>query len=644
MTPRAAALLAALGAAVLGVRAPSVAAQGTQATVRLASQTAWVGPGDDFDLRLQIAGVPEPERVDVVVAVHARVTSRSQFALTTEGRALGSSIATTSARLASLLPTDVAGAILVRLGPPGLSLTRTGVYPVEVLVRERGGPVLDRLVTHLIFVAADDAPRLRVALVVPVHAPVALGADAGLPAAATRGLAVLADTLASPAVAGVAFTLAPTPETLDALARSRREGDRAILDALRSAAAGRQVLARPYVPLDVAALERSGLGRLVPDAVRTGVAVTADVLGVRPDPRTWLADGGLDAAGLDTLRDLLVDRLVVPEAALTPVPLQVTLAAPFLLEGNRGARVEAVMADRGLAAHFRNSGDRVLAAHHLLADLATIWMDAPRRTRGVVVLPPRSWVPSRPFLEAALSGLAASPVLEAVSLEQLFTGVPPATGGRAGRLVRHLAPSRDRALPAAALASAARRVAATQTILPPASPTREHLARRLLTAVSADLGSRRARTLAEAADAAARAVAARIVAPPRRTVTLTAREGEIPLTFQNLGPEPLTVAVRLKSDRLTFPDGAQFTLELPPRNHTVRVAVEARTAGLSPLDVVVTDPAGDLQLAASRLEIRSTAASGVGIVLSVGAAVFLAAWWARHLARGRRARRLVPAT
>jgi hypothetical protein len=636
---RIAALVAAAAAAVVAATVAPATAQAT-AAVHLASQTAWVRPGESFDLRLVVDGVADPDRVEVAVVVHSRVTSRSQFNLTIQGRALGATVLATAARLSELLPGDAAGAILVRLGPPALTLTRTGVYPVEVTVRERGGRVLDRLVTHLVYVAGDDAPRLQVAWLAVVHAP----PDRPGRPLRTGGLSVLADTLASPAFAAVPFTLVPTPETLDALARSRREGDRAVLDALRRAAAGRQVLARPYVPVDAAALVRGGLDALLTDAIRTGAAVTGKVLGTRPDTRTWFADGGIDPPSATRLRDALVDRLVVPEAALAPVALQVTLAAPFQIELSRGVRLSAVMADRGLAGHFRSGGDQVLAAHQLLADLATIWMDAPQRRRGVVVAPPRSWAPSRPFLDAALSGLAASPVLEVSSLDALFAGVPAATTTKGARLVRHLVPAHDTGLPSAALATAARHVRAVQAILPDTSPTREALGRRLLAAASADLTAREARARVAGVEGLVREVAARVVAPPRRTVTLTARAGEIPLTFQNRGPEPLTVSVRLRSDRLAFPDGAEFTLELPPRNHTVRVAVEARTAGLSPLDVVVLAPGGDLQLTAARLEVRSTVASGVGIALSAGAGLFLAAWWARHLARGRRARRLVPAT
>lgn len=639
---RAAGMAAALLLALVPVaRGPAARAQGAQATVRLASQTAWVTPGEPFDLRLQVAGVPEPDRVVLRVSVRARVTSRSQFRLTTTGRGLGQPVLTTSSRLSALLPTDAAGAILVRLGPPGLQLTRTGVYPVEVVLQDRAGPVLDRFVTHLVFVSPSDAVPLRVALVVPVHAPTGRGYRS------VQGLSVLADTLASPSLAQVPFTLAPTPETLDALARSGREADTAVLDAVRAAAAGRTVLARPYVPVDAAALVADGLGGQLAAELRTGVAVATGVLGGRPETRTWLADTPLDDTALERLRDLLVDRVVVPDRTLAPVDLQLTLAQPFVLETKRGARVTAVLADDGLAAHFRSSGDRVLAAHQLLADLATIWMDAPRRPRGVAVVVPRTWAPSRAFLDAAFAGLAASPVLRPVPLGELFDELRPATTATGRPLVRRLAPLRERGRStgfAAAFTRAERSVAAARSMLPAASPLAEEFARRLLAAASADLAPREARAALDRIVTDVRALGGRVIPPARRTVTLTAREGEIPLTFANTGPDALRVLVRLRSDKLTFPDGTLLALELPPRNHTVRIAVQARAAGLSPLTVEVVSPDGGLVIGTTRLEVRSTAASGVGVALSVGAGVFLALWWARHVARGRRARRLLPAT
>jgi Family of unknown function (DUF6049) len=608
-------------------------------TLRLASQTAWVTEGQQFVLRLQVAGVPQPDQVDLRVTIHQRVTSRSQFTRTLDDQSLGPVLRTTSSRL-DQLPLDAGLAVTVILGPPGLTLTRTGVYPVEVQLRDSSdGGVLDKLVTHLVFVGGQTTgPRLGVAWVVPIHAP---------PATRQPGpLATLADVLQSPAYRGLPLVLAPTPETLDELATGSGGAGRDALAAVRAGARGRQVVARPYVPVDTGALLADGLGDEVANQLSRGVDTVSDLLGSRPDTRTWVGEERLDDTTLAQLRDLQVDRVVVPEADLTPVRLQLTLAQPFELEGRPGRLLDAVMADAGLSAHFVNGGDQVLAAHQLLADLAVLWLDSPQKERAVVALPPRRWAPSRAFLDAALSGLAQSPVLTAMSLDTVFATIQPATTGRRTPMVRQLDPGPHPTLgvPAASLARLRTSIDDYGSILPPGSPLYDGLDRALLTTESADLTARRR----QEAVAGLRSQLARridqLVVPRPRTITLTAREGEIPLTFMNTTGTPVNVLVRLTSDKLEFPDAGQRRtveepLALPPRSKTVRYRVKARAAGDFPMTVSLLSPRGDLVLATTRFKVRSTAASGVGIGLSVGAGLFLLVWWGRHLARARRARR-----
>jgi hypothetical protein len=69
--------------------------------------------------------------------------------------------------------------------------------------------------------------------------------------------------------------------------------------------------------------------------------------------------------------------------------------------------------------------------------------------------------------------------------------------------------------------------------------------------------------------------------------------------------------------------------------------VQSRTSGSFPLRVTVRTPSGAV-LSQSRISVRSTATSGVGVVLSVGAGAFLFLWWLRQFRHGRRARALVP--
>jgi hypothetical protein len=84
---------------------------------------------------------------------------------------------------------------------------------------------------------------------------------------------------------------------------------------------------------------------------------------------------------------------------------------------------------------------------------------------------------------------------------------------------------------------------------------------------------------------------------------------------------------------------------LVPGPNTIEFEVESRTSGDSLLEVTVLarDAGADLgTLTAGTYTVRSTALSGLGLVLGVLATVVLLTWWARHVRRARRARHARP--
>ena len=114
---------------------------------------------------------------------------------------------------------------------------------------------------------------------------------------------------------------------------------------------------------------------------------------------------------------LAEDRYVAEDAAgelaaaveyevLDPVPdLNLTLSRPFVLAG-REEDAPAVSADAGLSARFNAEPNQALEAHHLLADLAVLWLDAPASDRrAVVAVAPPGWKATRGFLDALSAGL-----------------------------------------------------------------------------------------------------------------------------------------------------------------------------------------------------------------------------------------------
>jgi hypothetical protein len=188
---------------------------------------------------------------------------------------------------------------------------------------------------------------------------------------------------------------------------------------------------------------------------------------------------------------------------------------------------------------------------------------------------------------------------------------------------------------------------ALTSLLGPDDPGVQRGAQALLVSLSSAWegpeGQERARAELGVIGLASSELLAQIRVPVGNTVTLTARQGEIPVTFLNETDRTLRVKVRLESDKLFFPDGAVREVELPPRSTTIGFTVESRTSGTFPLELTVTSVDDGLVIQSTRLRVRSTFVSGVGVFITVGAALFLALWWLTHFRRRRRSVAEAPA-
>jgi hypothetical protein len=222
---------------------------------------------------------------------------------------------------------------------------------------------------------------------------------------------------------------------------------------------------------------------------------------------------------------------------------------------------------------------------------------------------------------------------------------------------RQLLPAEPVALGAypSRLQSVAGQVGGFHSMIVPDDPTGQALARSLdmvvlsSGALSLDDGERLA--YLDGADATVRAQTDKITTPEQQVVTLTSGEGIIPLSINNPLPYPVLVTVTFASAKLEFPGGPDQTggpeqpVSLPANTSTpVRVHVRVRASGAFPLEVTVRSPDKTLTISSTRFTVRSTAVSGLGLVLTIVAGLFLLLWWARHFRDGRRARRLVAST
>jgi hypothetical protein len=668
------------GATIGGVRGADAQPDAPLAPrLRLVDQTPWVAADGRFVARLSL-DQPAPG-AQIEATLYQPLADRDAFGdslsgehgrrfsqgpVTVLGTATEEQAATPGWQVTVNADSTIDLALDVRPGAPfdadRLLLPDAGVYPLVLHLESADGEPLDELALHLVRVPEPDLARvpLGVGLVVPIHSPVALQPD-GTTVLSDEELARLDDAV-GPLVdhPGVPLTVAPTAETVDALSRLEDPEAVGLLDRLRAALDGRQVVAAPYVDLDLSSWVASGLGRELSDQFVRGTDRLATDLNVQPDDQTWVAGPTVTADSLTRLREQGVDQVVMPEAILGPLEPELfpsALTQSFDVINSNGNRQRAMMADLGLASRIGATGDPVLDANRLIADLALLFFANPDLDQGaVVVLPARSTTRGDPagptaadpvFVDTVLDALETAAIVAPETLDTLFDRTSDATvegpvSDGSPVLVRGFAPAPS--LPLGRYPDQLRetqtRLAGYRSLLGGDRPLPYPLEELEMSSAAAGFDGDRRQTYLDAATGRVDASLAEIHVD-QQAVTLTGRRGVLPVSVRNDLTEPVTVEVEVESEKLDFPDGSELTAEVPPGISTLEIAIEARASGAFPVDVRVGSLDGVLTVSDARITVRSSAVSGLGIVLSVLAALFLLIWWARHFRKGRRANRLV---
>ena len=510
-----------------------------------------------------------------------------------------------------------------------------GVYPVQIEVVDADDETLSSTVTFLARVPSDgeddtDRPPLLVAPVLPVSASPSVGADGA--SEMPRGLVdqVISVSNGLTFAEDLPLTLVPRPETIEAL--DREPEGAAALAALREAARTRQVVDGPYVEVPVAAWIDRGLQEELERQRVRGNGVLTGRLG-RADSSTWLAVEDFSPAAAAALWPVGVRSVIVAPEAIDAA--DGPAMGPVTISAGPNRSLDAIAPDPGLSGALTRKGDPILDEASLVAELALV-ASLGDSQRGVVMMPSPQW----PVDSAAVGRLAAillapdAPVrpvtvgglLDTIGTRSpgtLIPTVPIDLGGHPGRLLR------ARSL-----------LASYESLTGPGHEEIVALDQRLLLSGSSTLSPRAQREYVESVLATVDARLSSVAAPGRQTITLTSSEGAVPLTLRSQLEEPVDVVIELESDRrVDFPDGARIVRRVVPGDNRIALPVRARVPGDSPIDITIRTPDGTVKLDEVRYTVRSTAISGLGVVLSAGAAAFLVLWWARHWTRSRRARR-----
>lgn len=534
-------------------------------------------------------------------------------------------------------------------GPlPPYRLDEPGVYPIGVRLRAANGEVLTSIITYLVRRPSADqtTDTTRVALLATVHQDpdspdpeaTGLGSDdperddperddpgnngnAAVDLAAAEDLDALLAAIADRTEVPISFGI--TPDTVAGLAVDPATVD--TIDALRAEldGEGREVLGAPYVRLDPASLSQNGLGDELLRQVDLGQRTLESVLGRRGSP-TWAVDERLDPVTVDTLDAAGVDHLVLPDSSVAGDP---TTRPRALAEttGDLGAVTTGFFDLTGTV-----PSDPLLAANQLLGRVAAAASLSPGGAGVVVRFDSHRVDPAE--LAAVLDHLERpSTILAPTTVTGLFEGLP--STGTAAALVQPT--GRDLGAYPSLVRETHDLIASYASMVPDQPELVQSFDRPLALGAATDLTLDERSRILNGVTGELRGRFDAVSIPERDRVTLGTRDARFPLPINLDLDEPVRVVISLEaSDRLEFPE-ERIETTLTGDRTLVEIPVRARATGDTPLRITVRTPDGQVLLDEGLYSVRSTAVSGVGVVLTIGAAAFLALWWGRHWHQGR---------
>jgi hypothetical protein len=658
-------VLVSVGAFGSGVAHPQDPSDAAERPLELVSQTSWVGETGLFQVTVSTEGLPAD--AELGGRLYNRVTSRADLDETARGEDLGRTFFDVLPKpLTELgLPGSGQATVTVPVGvgpsddPAVARLDTVGVMPFVVRAVDAEGEEIASVVTHMIRLAAPEAAPtsatpLAVGVAVPLSAHTTLDAE-GTPTLDAVSTQRLEGTIAATVShTGVPLALLPSAESLHQLAAGSPTGAAAVAELRPSST--RTVLAGPNAPIDSGAWTAAGLDAQMGEQHAAGATTIRDLLGVEPDRRIAVLDRTVSPDALARILALGAESVVVPSSQVEPLAddaTTVAFARRFVLDAGLEVDPPAVLADDATAARLRPGGDPVLSGHLALAELAVLELEQSGGAQGVAVVVPDDVDPTA--LTTMLAGLAdtggaasgslGQPLVQPVTIAGLFEGIDEATSARRTVTRGYIADApADLGTYPDELREAGRSYEGLRTLVPTSPEVAAPVGQLVLASGSRHLDDSGRESVLDAAAAATSAITDEIVVAPQQVVTLTSSAGQVPLNLENRLSVPATVRIVMRSAKLDFPEGSVIERVLAPNTTTpVSLQVETRASGAFPLEVTITSADGAVPVTATEYTVRSTAISGIGLALSIGAGLFLLVWWARHFRTARRARQLVGA-
>jgi hypothetical protein len=636
-------------------------------SLKLVRQTSFATTEDLFKVRVAAANSTDQVLRDLAlrVTVFPPARSRSAYAEAIEFDGPFFLEPTTQPVEGTVEPDSTRLLPLVGLDLHEVALSEENVLlPVKVELLSGGIP-LALLRTAAVFIEQEPFVPLNVGLTVVLDAPLRMlpdgtFVDGALEDEVTSGgsLEVLVSALEG---ASFRVTVVVSPVLLEQL-RQMSDGYRiligelevlvddedpppqsaaSMLERIREIAArpATELVAMPYAAPSVPSLTIPQLGEDLQAQISRGRRTVTEILGVAPSETLFHPPGGaISDASVEALADVGMETLLLDQESVEPLQ-DADFSPPSiaLVEAGPTREVRAIVPDPGVAARMQElPEDPRLRAQRLIGELSAIYFEFPSDDRGVAILIDGGEPPGLRFLSSLVRALTALPDrvawLRPVDASRLLTTIDPELEEPPRR---QLNPSPGPRFSATFLSEMAGTQEALQQFAAVAgaeAPLLERLRILRFTAESRWLLHDEGvalRYLRASRNGVEREFA-KIEAPPPTPVTLTSNGGPIPVTIRTDADYPMRIRIELHSSRpLEFIGGSSREVTLSRTEQLYTFRVRAQTTGRFPVQIQVKTPIGEL-ITESQIVIRSTAYNQVALIVTIGAALFLAAWWGRR--------------
>jgi hypothetical protein len=591
----------------------------------IVTQSFSAGLGESINLKIQLPSLL-PSDNQLIITVHEPVLDEQAFLFSTTGEKLGGVLSSATSNISELeISENGVTNITLQITEDKeafdqylIRAVRPGVYPISLEIRTNIQELVDGLITHLIRVPSnvDGTEPLQIILIDSVN----LNSTTSFDKSVASWFATLHKHQS------VQMSLVAPPKLFRDFQNSPS------FELWRQNNQSHELIRASFVPIDEALLTNAGLDTEASLLIEKGLKALKTI-GIVAPSTLWIETNPTDVSQFDARWARGIRHAVLSSKSLVATD-NLNPRQPVEIQ-SQNSLMTALIFDDLAPRQLRDSPHS--AAHRALSHLAAIAFT--QQSPKFITLDISPDEADSKFTDYLLEGISSLFFIKPL-LASEAVGKPLAVTEAGVPLQYEIKSTASAMRPDFSVYRKAKTHLSAYRSMIRDEDARDHdnFSQQLLYSLSNDLKELEQQTIWRTIIDYVRQRSSLLDAPPGETVQMTSRSAAVPFSFQNRSKTALRVELRIISEKITvedFDDGETTTLVLEPGITTHRFNLRSLSSGSFPIKIELLSPNGLLVLSETQSVIRATAPTGVGLALTLGAAIFLAIWWIADSRRRR---------